>query len=199
MKGAPVGVFSLEMPADQLVMRMLCSRAGDLAAISERGQFTGDDMKGLTTAAAKIAHSRLHINDQGGLSILQLRSKARRMHQQHQIEIFVIDYLGLIHSTNRRADNRQQEIADISLGVKNLAKELKVPIVLLSQLQPEADKENRRPRLSDLRESGQHFKQDADLVGVLINPRRHRMKTGPLRRSISLLPNNATARCGTSP
>ena len=90
-----------------------------------------------------------------GLSILQLRAKARRMHQQYQIKLFVIDYLQLLHSTARRAENRQQEIADISSGIKALAKELDVPIIVLSQLNRELESEkNRKPRMSDLRESG---------------------------------------------
>ena len=169
-QGRPVGVFSLEMTAVQLVVRMICSRARvNIMSLNENGRLTQGDMEKLATAAVKIAGSKLHINDQSGLSILQLRSKARRMFQQHKIELFVIDYLGLLHSTNRKATNRQQEVADISLGVKNLAKELKVPIILLSQLNREADKEARRPQLSDLRESGA-IEQDADLVGMLYKP-----------------------------
>jgi len=103
-------------------------------------------------------------------SILQLRAKARRMWQQYGIKLFVIDYLQLLHSTARRAENRQQEIADISNGVKALAKELNVPVIVLSQLNREMEKDkNRRPRMSDLRESGA-IEQDADLVGLLYKP-----------------------------
>jgi replicative DNA helicase len=101
------------------------------------------------------------------LSILLLRARARRLAQQHGIKLFVIDYLQLLHSTARRAENRQQEIADISNGIKALAKELAVPIIVLSQLNRDVEKEkNRKPRLSDLRESGA-IEQDADLVGLL--------------------------------
>src|SRR5204862_1006808 len=104
------------------------------------------------------------------LSILQLRAKARRMWQQYGVKLFVIDYLQLLHSTARRADNRQQEIADISSGIKSLAKELKVPVIVLSQLNREVEREKgRTPRLSDLRESGS-IEQDADLVGLLYRP-----------------------------
>src|SRR5205085_6803917 len=103
-------------------------------------------------------------------SILQLRAKARRMFQQYGIKLFVIDYLQLIHSTSKRAENRQQEIADISGGIKALAKELNVPVIVLSQLNREVEKEKgRAPRLSDLRESGS-IEQDADLVGLLYRP-----------------------------
>ena len=105
-----------------------------------------------------------------GLSILQLRAKARRMCQQYGIKLFVIDYLQLLHSTSRRAENRQQEIADISNGIKALAKELNVPVIVLSQLNRELEKDkNRKPRMSDLRESGA-IEQDADLVGLLYKP-----------------------------
>src|SRR5215470_14135585 len=111
-------------------------------------------------------------HDSSGLSILQLRAKARRMHQQYGIKLFVIDYLQLLHSTARRAENRQQEIADISNGIKALAKELSVPVIVLSQLNRELEKDkDRKPRLSDLRESGA-IEQDADLVALLYKPSR---------------------------
>src|SRR5207302_6447972 len=107
------------------------------------------------------------IDDTSGLSILQLRAKARRMAQQYGIKLFVIDYLQLLHSTARRAENRQQEIADISNGIKSLSKELNVPVIVLSQLNRELEKDkDRKPRLADLRESGA-IEQDADLVALL--------------------------------
>jgi replicative DNA helicase len=100
-----------------------------------------------------------------------LRARARRLHQQQGIKLFVVDYLQLLHSTARRAqDNRQQEIADISNGIKSLAKELKAPVLVLSQLNRELERDkSRKPRLSDLRESGA-IEQDADLVGLLYKP-----------------------------
>src|SRR5438045_9238862 len=128
------------------------------------------DFPKLTGAAGKLANAPLFIDDTSGLSILQLRAKARRMWQQYGIKLFVVDYLQLLHSTAKRADNRQQEIADISNGIKSLAKELSVPIIVLSQLNREVEKEKGRPpRLSDLRESGA-IEQDADLVGLLYKP-----------------------------
>ena len=166
----PVGVFSLEMTADSLVLRLMCSRARvNLRDI--RGGFIAErDFPRLTSAAGKLAGAPLYIDDTPGLSILQLRAKARRMWQQHGVRLFVIDYLQLLHSTARRAENRQQEIADISSGVKALAKELKVPVIVLSQLNREFEKEkNRKPRMSDLRESGA-IEQDADLIGLLYKP-----------------------------
>ncbi len=166
----PVAVFSLEMSAPALVLRMLCSRSKvNLRRIRE-GFFHERDFPKLTGAAGKLAGAPLFIDDSAGLSILQLRAKARRLWQQHGIKLFVIDYLQLLHSTSRRADNRQQEIADISSGVKGLAKELDVPVVVLSQLNRELERDkSRKPRLSDLRESGA-IEQDADLVGLLYRP-----------------------------
>lgn len=166
----PVGVFSLEMTSESLVLRMLCSRSRVNLRNVREGFLAERDFPKLTGAAGKLAGSPLFIDDSSGLSILQLRAKARRMHQQYQIKLFVIDYLQLLHSTARRAENRQQEIADISSGIKALAKELNVPIIVLSQLNRELEREkNRKPRMSDLRESGA-IEQDADLVGLLYKP-----------------------------
>src|SRR6185503_218963 len=127
----------------------------------------------------QMAKAPLYIDDTAGLSILQLRAKARRMQQQHGIKLFVVDYLQLLNSTSRRAENRQQEIADISNGLKALAKELDVPIIVLSQLNRELEKDkNRKPRMSDLRESGA-IEQDADLIGLLYKPNAGDDDEGP--------------------
>ncbi len=167
----PVGVFSLEMTAESLVLRMLCSRSRVNLRNVREGFLAERDFPKLTGAAGKMAAAPLFIDDASALSILQLRAKARRMHQQHGIKLLVVDYLQLLHSTARRAqENRQQEIADISGGIKALAKELKIPIIVLAQLNRELEKDkNRKPRLSDLRESGS-IEQDADLVGLLYKP-----------------------------
>ncbi|MFM2295486.1 MAG: Replicative helicase, partial [Verrucomicrobiota bacterium] len=167
----PVGVFSLEMTAESLVLRMLCSRAQVNLRNIRDGFMAERDFGKITGSAGKMTAAPLFIDDTAGLSILQLRAKARRMSQQHGIKLFVIDYLQLLHSTARKAaDNRQQEISDISNGIKSLAKELKVPVIVLSQLNRELEKDkNRKPRLSDLRESGA-IEQDADLVGLLYKP-----------------------------
>jgi replicative DNA helicase len=164
----PVGVFSLEMTADQLVLRMLCSRSRVNLRNIREGFLAERDFPKLTGAAGKLAGAPLFIDDSSALSILQLRAKARRMWQQFGIKLFVIDYLQLLNSTSRRVENRQQEIAEISGGIKSLAKELSVPIIVLSQLNRELEKRGpgERPRLSDLRESGA-IEQDADLVGLL--------------------------------
>jgi replicative DNA helicase len=167
----PVAVFSLEMSSQQLVQRLLCSRARVNLQKVREGFLAERDFPSLTSAASKLAEAQIYIDDTAGLSILELRAKARRLKAQKDIQLIVIDYLQLLKSTTRRAqDNRQLEISEISSGIKGLAKELKLPIIVLAQLnrQPEA-RSGGKPRLSDLRESGS-IEQDADLVGLLVRP-----------------------------
>jgi replicative DNA helicase len=167
----PVAVFSLEMSSQQLVQRLLCSRARVNLQKVRDGFLAERDFPSLTAAASKLAEAQIFIDDSAGLSILELRAKARRLKAQKDIRLIVVDYLQLLRSTTRRAmDNRQLEISEISSGLKGLAKELKVPILVLAQLnrQPEA-RTGGKPRLSDLRESGS-IEQDADLVGLLVRP-----------------------------
>jgi len=167
----PVGVFSLEMSAESLVLRMMCSVARVNLRRIRDGFMNESDFPKLMSAAGRLSKAPLHIVDQGGLTILQLRARARRMAQQHGIKLFVIDYLQLLHSKSRQSqENRQQEISEISCGIKEMAKELKVPVIVLAQLNREIEKDkNRKPRMSDLRESGS-IEQDADLVGMLYKP-----------------------------
>ena len=167
----PVGVFSLEMSAESLILRMMCSIARVNMRSIREGFMSEADFPKILNAAGRLAGAPLYIDDTAGLSILQLRARARRMSQQHGVKFFVIDYLQLLHSTARRSqENRQQEIADISSGIKGLAKELRVPVLVLSQLNRELEKDkSRKPRLSDLRESGA-IEQDADVVGLLYKP-----------------------------
>src|SRR5438128_4004516 len=167
----PVGVFSLEMSSQQLVQRLLCSRARVNLQKVRDGFLAERDFPSLTAAASKLAEAQIFIDDSAGLSILELRAKARRLKAQKDIKLIVVDYLQLLRSTSRRAqDNRQLEISEISAGIKGLAKELKIPIIVVAQLnrQPEA-RSGGKPRLSDLRESGS-IEQDADLVGLLVRP-----------------------------
>src|SRR6516164_1731028 len=167
--GKAVAVFSLEMSSQQLVQRLLCSRAQvDLQRVRD-GFLSERDFPKLTAAAAKLAAAKMFIDDTPGLSVMELRAKARRMKSQYDIELIVIDYLQLLRSTTRRAqDNRQLEISEISGGIKALAKELNLPIVVVAQLNRQPDtREGGRPRLSDLRESGS-IEQDADVVGLLV-------------------------------
>ncbi len=168
----PVAVFSLEMSSQQLVQRLLCSRARVNLQKVRDGFLADRDFPSLTDAASKLAEARIFIDDSAGLSILELRAKARRLKAQKDIQLIVVDYLQLLRSSSRRAqDNRQLEISEISAGLKGLAKELKIPILVVAQLN--RNPENRtgdskgRPRLSDLRESGS-IEQDADLVALLV-------------------------------
>ena len=168
----PVAVFSLEMSSQQLVQRMLCSRARVNLKKVRDGFLAERDFDSLTSAASKLAEAKMFIDDTAGLSILELKAKARRLKAQHDIRLIVVDYLQLLRSTTRRGqDNRQIEISEISAGLKGLAKELDVPVIVVAQLN--RNPENRtgdskgRPRLSDLRESGS-IEQDADLVGLLV-------------------------------
>src|SRR5881628_2528844 len=167
----PVAIFSLEMSAQQLVQRMLCSRARVNLAKTRDGFLAEADFPKLTHAASKLAEAKIFIDDTAGLTILELRAKARRLKAQHDVQLIIVDYLQLLRSTSRRAqDNRQLEISEISAGLKGLAKELKIPIIVVAQLnrQPE-QRSGGKPRLSDLRESGS-IEQDADLVGLLVRP-----------------------------
>ena len=167
-----VGVFSLEMSAQQLVQRMLCSRARVNLRKARDGFLADSDFDKIASAAGKLAEADIFIDDTPGLTILELRAKARRLKSRHDVALIVIDYLQLLRSTSRRGqENRQIEISEISAGIKGLAKELKIPILVAAQLN--RNPENRtgdskgRPRLSDLRESGS-IEQDADLVGLLV-------------------------------
>jgi replicative DNA helicase len=167
----PVAVFSLEMSSQQLVQRLLCSRARVNLQKVRDGFLAERDFPSLTAAASKLAEANIFIDDSAGLSILELRAKARRLKAQQDVQLIVVDYLQLLRSMTRRAqDNRQLEISEISAGIKGLAKELKIPIIVIAQLnrQPEA-RSGGKPRLSDLRESGS-IEQDADLVGLLVRP-----------------------------
>ncbi|HET9418068.1 MAG TPA: replicative DNA helicase [Chthoniobacterales bacterium] len=167
----PVGVFSLEMSGQQLVQRLLCSRARVNLQKVRDGFLAERDFPSLTAAAAKLAEAKIFIDDSAALDILALRAKARRLKAQQDVQLLVIDYLQLLRSTSRRAqDNRQLEISEISAGLKGLAKELKIPVIVVAQLnrQPE-QRSGGKPRLSDLRESGA-IEQDADLVGLLVRP-----------------------------
>lgn len=166
--GMPTAVFSLEMTSEQLVQRLLCSR-GKLSMQSlQGGLLSRDDHRRLAQAANELKASTIVIDDTPALSILELRAKARRYKQQFDIKLVAIDYLQLLTSQSRKAsDNRQVEIAEISAGIKALAKEIGVPIIVLAQLNRAVEqRKGGRPILSDLRESGA-IEQDADLVGLL--------------------------------
>jgi replicative DNA helicase len=177
----PVGVFSLEMTSESLILRMICARARVDFQQMQRGYLMERDFPKIISACGQLGKSPLYIDDSSGITITQLRAKARRMHQQFGIKLFVIDYLQLIAGDSRkRAKDRQEELTTVSIGIKSLAKELKVPIITLAQLNRELDKEKKRkPRMSDIRECGQ-IEQDADLIGLLYAPSKEDEDTNPI-------------------
>lgn len=160
--GIPVGVFSLEMGKEELTNRLISSRARIPSEVLDDGTISEVDLPKIAAAAGRIANSPLHIEDAGGLTIAQLRAKARRMAMRHHIKLLVVDYLQLMRGV-RRGENRNAEVSEISNGLKALAKELHVPVLTLSQLNRECERDGREPRLSDLRDSGA-VEQDADVV-----------------------------------
>ena len=157
--------FSLEMSAEQLAMRLLTSRAKVSSLRLRDAMLNKDEMKRLANAAMELRAGPLWIDDSGQLTIVELRAKARRVHARHNLGLIVVDYLQLLSGTDNRVA-REQQIAEISRGLKATAKELNLPILVLSQLNRESEKEKRKPRLSDLRESGS-IEQDADVVLLL--------------------------------
>lgn len=166
-----VAVYSLEMSTQQLMQRLLCSNAKvDLSRI--RQQVIGKhDMRNLVQATQRLSECQMFIDDTPGLSILEMRARARRLHKRDPLSLIVIDYLQLLRSPSKRGqENRQVEVAEISFGIKALAKELQIPIIVLAQLNRNPESRTGgskgKPRLSDLRESGS-IEQDADLVGLL--------------------------------
>jgi replicative DNA helicase len=166
--GAAVGVFSLEMSADQLAARLLASAAGIASHQLSNGHLTDADFRRLSEASAQLAELPLYIDDTPQLSINALRARARRMKRQYGIGLLVVDYLQLMQGSSRgNESNRVQEVSDISQGLKTVARELNVPVIALSQLSRAVEaRDNKRPQLSDLRESGS-IEQDADLVMFL--------------------------------
>ncbi len=163
----PLVIFSLEMSKEQLVQRMLCSHAKVNAHNVRTGFLSQSDWPKLTNAAGKLSDAPIYIDDTASLSVLELRAKARRLKSQHNIQFIIVDYLQLMQGM-QGAENRQQEISEISRSLKALARELNVPVIAVSQLSRAVEsRQDRRPQLSDLRESGA-IEQDADLVGLLL-------------------------------
>ena len=162
-----VAYFSLEMAKEQLVQRMLCAQARVDAHKVRSGFLSPSDWPKLTAAAGKLSASSIFIDDTPALSTIELRAKARRLKSNHDIQLIIVDYLQLMRSTIR-AESRQQEISEISRSLKELARELSVPVIALSQLSRAVEsRQDHRPQLADLRESGA-IEQDADLVVLLM-------------------------------
>lgn len=190
----PVGFFSLEMSREELVDRLLVAQADIDAWKLKTGKLDEDDFTKLSNAMGELAEAPLYIDDTPALSILEMRTKARRLQVEVGIDLLVVDYLQLAHS--RRLENRVQEVSEISQGLKNLARELKIPVLAISQLSRAVEQRGgqKRPQLADLRESGS-IEQDADVVmflwreeeenpeNIVLDIAKHR--NGPLR-SINL-------------
>jgi len=162
--GAAVALFSLEMSSDQLATRILAEQAGIPSEALRMGKISREDFQQLSYASQRLAELPLFIDDTPALSIGALRTRARRLKRRHNIGLIVVDYLQLLQGSGRSQDNRVNEISEISRGLKTLAKELQVPVIALSQLSRAVEqREDKRPMLSDLRESGS-IEQDADMV-----------------------------------
>ena len=158
----PVGFFSLEMSQEELVDRLLVAQADIDAWKLKTGRLNEKDFSQLSDAMGELAEAPLYIDDTPGMSIMEMRTKARRLQAEHGVELLVVDYLQLAHSRN--LENRVQEISEVSMGLKNLARELRVPVLSLSQLSRAIEhRGTKRPQLADLRESG-GIEQDADVV-----------------------------------
>ncbi|MEH7085469.1 replicative DNA helicase [Neobacillus drentensis] len=165
--GENVAIFSLEMGAEQLVMRMLCSEGNIDAQRLRTGSLTDEDWGKLTMAMGSLSNSGIFIDDTPGVRISDIRSKCRRLQQEHGLGMILIDYLQLILGSGRSGENRQQEVSEISRSLKQLARELKVPVIALSQLSRGVEqRQDKRPMMSDIRESGS-IEQDADIVAFL--------------------------------
>ncbi|QNN65456.1 replicative DNA helicase [Sphingomonas rhizophila] len=170
--GAPVAFFSLEMSADQLATRILAEQSGISSENLRMGKISKQEFANLARASGELSNLPLYIDDTPGLTIASLRARARRLKRQKNIGMIVVDYLQLLQGSGKGSagDNRVQEISEISRGLKQLAKELDVPVLALSQLSRAVEqREDKKPQLSDLRESGS-IEQDADMVWFVFRP-----------------------------
>ena len=164
--GRGVAVFSLEMSKEQLAQRLLCSQARVDNSQLRRGQVSAAEWMKITDAAGRLSEAPLYIDDTPAISPLEVRAKVRRLMREVPISLIIIDYLQLMRSS-RRTDNREQEISEISRSLKAIAKEMRVPVIALSQLNRSVEsRKDRRPQMSDLRESGA-IEQDADIIAFI--------------------------------
>ncbi|BFH65988.1 MULTISPECIES: replicative DNA helicase [Paenibacillus] len=163
-----VAIFSLEMSAPQLVNRMICAEANLDANLMRTGDFkTDEDWAKLTMGIASLAEAEIYIDDTPGITVADIRSKCRRLKKEKGLGMIVIDYLQLIQGRGKAGENRQQEVSEISRTLKQIARELMVPVIALSQLSRGVEqRQDKRPMMSDLRESGS-IEQDADIVAFL--------------------------------
>jgi replicative DNA helicase len=172
--GRPIGLFSLEMAKESLLLRLLCSEARVNAHKLRTGYLGKEEWGKMTVALGRLAEAPIFIDDSPALTVLEMRSKARRLMAEHDLSLVILDYLQLM-ATSGRFESRRQEIDNITRGLKALAKEMKIPVIAISQLSraPETRGGDHRPQLSDLRESGS-IEQDADLVAFIYRPEMYR-------------------------
>lgn len=162
-----VAIFSLEMGADQLVMRMLCAEGNIDAQRLRTGHLEDEDWQRLTMAMGSLSKAGIYIDDTPGIKVKDIRSKCRKLKQENGLGMIMIDYLQLIQGDARSSEGRQQEVSEISRELKGLARELEVPVIALSQLSRGVEsRQDKRPMMSDIRESGS-IEQDADIVAFL--------------------------------
>ena len=184
-KSFPVAFFSLEMGAGELVKRMLSATTEVSMDAITKGRMQEHEFVQMTQRMNKLAAANIFLDDQAALNIFELRAKARRLKQKHDIQMIIIDYLQLMQADINKGGNREQEISKISRDLKSLAKELEIPIIALSQLNRgvESRKESKVPQLSDLRESGA-IEQDADMVMFLYRPEYYGINNDEMGNSI---------------
>src|SRR3954451_3327255 len=164
VNGGIVGFFSLEMSAEQLATRIIAEQSGIASSTIRRGGITELDFEKIRDYSIELQSLPLYVDETGGLSISQLTARARRLKRQKGLDLLVVDYIQLLQGSGKRSDNRVQEVTEITTSLKALAKELNVPIIALSQLSRQVEsRDDKRPQLSDLRESGS-IEQDADVV-----------------------------------
>lgn len=162
-----VAIFSLEMGASQLVQRMICAESNVDAGRLRTGHLEGDDWEKMTMAIGSLSEANIYIDDSASITVSEIRAKCRRLKKEKGLGLVVIDYLQLIHGKGKGGENRQQEVSEISRTLKAIARELEVPIIALSQLSRGVEqRQDKRPMMSDLRESGS-IEQDADIVSFL--------------------------------
>ena len=163
----PVAIFSLEMPAEQLVQRIICSMGGIEGSSIRTGEILKTNANKYYAAAERVSKCNMYIDDSPGIKINDIVAKSRKLKSEHGLKLIVIDYLQLITSSSKNRENRQQEVSEISRTLKALARELEVPVISLSQLSRSVEQRpNKRPMMSDLRESGA-IEQDADIVSFI--------------------------------
>jgi replicative DNA helicase len=197
----PVGIFSLEMPAKLLVIRLICSEAQIGLSEVRDGALSDGKLKQIVEAGKRIGNSNIVIDDTGGLSILELRHRARQMKREHDIQVLFIDYLQLLTADAGRNASRENQVALMSGNIKALAKELSIPIVVLAQLNRQAEQAGQKPKLGHLRESGA-IEQDADVVALLHRDREEQYSSDNIRKGVPaelIIAKNRNGETGVAP